>query len=354
MNMNEKEIKKDFATTSKGILQNNDSEYVRLVSQISGLWEKAKEKAAFAVNTELLEANWQTGRYIVEFEQGGNIKARYGEQLITNLAKDLTRMRGRGFSRSNLIYMRKFYLTFQKSETLSHQLTWSHYFELLKCDDPMEMQFYMKECIKEGWKVRELKRQINSSLFQRLALSTDKEGVLALANEGHQIQSATDIIRDPYILEFTGLPRQKRYKEKDLEDALKAHMEQFLLELGRGFAFIGRQYIIPIGSRQFKVDLVFYHAILKCYVLIDLKRAEIKHGDIGQMNLYLNYFKNEICQPDDNPPVGIVLGARKDELLMEYALQGIDNQLFAARYQLYLPNREELQSQLDNLLNSSY
>ena len=330
-----------------------DTEYGRLVSHISDVWEKAKGKAAIAVNTELLDANWQTGRYIVEFEQGGNAKARYGEQLLTNLAKDLTRMRGRGFSRSNLIYMRKFYLMFPKSETLSHQLTWSHYFELLKCDDPMEMQFYMKECINEGWKVRELKRQINSSLFQRLALSTDKEGVLALANEGHQVQRAEDIIRDPFVLEFTGLPKQKRYKEKDLESALKAHMEQFLLELGRGFAFIGRQYVIPIGSRRFKVDLVFYHCILKCYVLIDLKRAEIKHNDIGQMNLYLNYFKTEICQPDDNPPIGIVLGAKKDELLMEYALQGITNQLFAARYQLYLPKREELQAQLDALLSNS-
>ena len=248
---------------------------------------------------------------------------------------------------------RKLYLTFPKSETLSHQLTWSHYFELLKCDDELEMQFYMKECIKEGWKVRELKRQINSSLYQRLALSTDKAGVLALANEGHQVLSASDIIHDPYVLEFTGLPLQKRYKETDLEKALKANMEKFLLELGRGFAFIGRQYNIPIGARRFKVDLVFYHAILKCYVLIDLKRAEIRHSDIGQMNLYLNYFKNEICQPDDYPPIGIVLGARKDELLMEYALQGIDNQLFAARYQLYLPNRDELQSQLDKLLDNS-
>lgn len=353
MNMIEKTTDKEFKMTSTGILHTSDSEYVRLVSLISGVWEKAREKAAFAVNTELLEANWQTGRYIVEFEQGGNTKARYGEQLITNLAKDLTRLRGRGFSRSNLIYMRKLYLTFPKSETLSHQLTWSHYFELLKCDDPLEIQFYMKECVKEGWKVRELKRQINSSLFQRLALSTDKEGVLALAIEGHQVMNASDIIRDPYVLEFTGLPQQKRYRETDLEKALKTNMEKFLLELGRGFAFIGRQYIIPIGSRRFKVDLVFYHAILKCYVLIDLKRAEIKHSDIGQMNLYLNYFKNEICQPDDNPPVGIVLGARKDELLMEYALQGIDNQLFAARYQLYLPNREELQSQLDRLLDNS-
>lgn len=295
-----------LVTTPKGVVQSDDSEYVRLVSLISGVWDRAKEKAALAVNTELLDANWQTGRYIVEFEQDGNTKARYGEQLLANLAKDLTRLRGRGFSRSNLIYMRKLYLTFPKSETLSHQLTWSHYFELLKCDDPLEMQFYMKECIRQGWKVRELKRQINSSLFQRLALSTDKEGVLAMADEGHRIQTATDIIHDPYVLEFTGLPRQKRYKEKDLEDALKANMEKFLLELGRGFAFIGRQYVIPIGSRRFKVDLVFYHAILKCYVLIDLKRAEIKHNDIGQMNLYLNYFKNEICQPDDNPPVGIV------------------------------------------------
>ena len=343
-------MNKDLTTIPTGILQADDSEYVKLVSQISDTWEQAKGRSALAINTELLEANWQTGRYIVEYEQGGNKKARYGEQLITNLAKDLTHMKGRGFSRSNLIYMRKFYLAFPKSETLSHQLTWSHYFELLKCEDPLEMQFYMKECINQGWKVRELKRQINSSLFQRLALSTDKEGVLALANEGHQVQTAADIIRDPYVLEFTGLPQRKRYKEKDLEDALKANMEKFLLELGRGFAFIGRQYIIPIGSRRFKVDLVFYHAILKCYVLIDLKRAEIKHGDIGQMNLYLNYFKNEICQPDDNPPVGIVLGARKDELLMEYALQGIDNQLFAARYQLYLPKREELQAQLDSML----
>lgn len=336
-----------------GQLISDDFEYARLVSLISDLWEDAKAKAAIAVNTELLDTNWKTGRYIVEFEQGGNTKAKYGDKLMTNLAKDLTRLRGKGFSRSNLTYMRKLYLTFPKSETLSHQLTWSHYFELLKCDDPMEMQFYMKECIKERWKVRELKRQINSSLFQRLALSTDKEGILSLANQGHQVLTPEDIIHDPYILEFTGMPQHKRYKESELEKALKANMEQFLLELGRGFAFIGRQYIIPIGARRFKVDLVFYHAILKCYVLIDLKRAEIKHSDIGQMNLYLNYFKNEICQPDDNPPVGIVLGAKKDELLMEYALQGIDNQLFAARYQLYLPNREELQAQLNLLLDNT-
>ena len=346
-------VKKELTITSTSAFQSNDSEYVRLVSLISDVWDKAKERAAIAVNTELLEANWQTGRYIVEYEQHGKVKAEYGKQLLTNLSKDLTKLNGKGYSRSNLFNMRQFYVRFPKIQTVSGQLTWSHYLELLKCDDPLEIQFYMTECVQQGWKVRELRRQINSSLFQRLALSTDKKGVLALAHEGHQVQTVEDIIHDPFVLEFTGLPQQKRYKEKELENALKAHMEKFLLELGRGFALIGRQYIIPIGARRLKVDLVFYHTILKCYVLIDLKRAEITHSDIGQMNLYLNYFKNEICQPDDNSPVGIVLGARKDELLMEYALQGIDNQLFTARYQLYLPNREELQSQLDRLLENS-
>ena len=214
----------DLTPIPKGFLPSDDSEYVRLVSLISDVWEQAKGKAAVTINTELLEANWQTGRYIVEYEQHGNVKAEYGKQLLTNLSKDLTRLRGKGYSRSNLFNMRQFYLRFPKIQTVSGQLTWSHYTELLKCDDPMEMQFYLNASIKEGWKVRELKRQIKSSLFQRLALSTDKEGVLALASEGHQVQTTADIIHDPFVLEFTGLPKQKRYKEKDLEDALKAHM----------------------------------------------------------------------------------------------------------------------------------
>ena len=331
----------------------NDHVYQKLIDNITTLWGEAKTKAITAVNTGLLEANWQTGKYIVDFELKGKDRAEYGKQLLVNLSKDLTTRNGKGFSRSNLVYMRKFYLAFPICETLSHKLTWSHYFELLKCDNSLELQFYYKECIKECWKVRELKRQMKSCLFQRLALSTDKAGVLALANEGHQVQTPQDIIRDPFVLEFAGLPKQKHYKESDLEKALKDHMEQFLLEMGRGFAFVGRQYAMQIGSRQFKVDLVFYHCILKCYVLIDLKRAEIKHGDIGQMNLYLNYFKTEVCQLDDNPPIGIVLGARKDELLMEYALEGITNQLFVARYQLYMPKREELQAQLDRLLDEA-
>ncbi|MCI9608561.1 MAG: DUF1016 domain-containing protein [Muribaculaceae bacterium] len=327
-----------------------EPDYEALVGRIDNLWSSAKNRAVEAVNAQLLDANWLTGQYIVEFEQKGKIRAEYGKFLITRLAKDLTALRGRGFSRSNLIYMRKFYLYFPKGETVSHLLTWSHYFELLKCDDEMELQFYFHEAINQKWKVRELKRQIKSSLFQRLALSSDKKGILALAHQGHPIHTAEDIIHDPYVLEFTGLPQKKRFKESDLEKALKDNMEKFLLELGRGFAFIGRQYVIPIGGRQFKVDMVFYHCILKCYVLIDLKTNEISHGDIGQMNLYLNYFKNEVCMSDDNPPIGIILGARRDEVLMEYALEGITNQLFVARYQLYLPKKEELQAELDKVL----
>lgn len=329
------------------------SEYNSLLEHIDAVWDKAREDAAIAINTSLLDANWQTGHYIVEYEQKGTHRAQYGKQLLENLSKDLTRLRGKGFSRSNLTYMRKLYLAFPKSETLSHKLSWSHYFELLKCDDPLEFQFYYKEAIKERWSVRALKRQINSSLFHRLALSKDKEALMKLAETGHEIMRPADIFHDPYVLEFAGLPQTEQYKESDLEKALKDNMEHFLLELGRGFAFIGRQYVIPIGTRRFKVDLVFYHCILKCYVLIDLKRNEIEHYDIGQMNMYLNYFQNEVNVADDNPPIGLILGARKDEILMEYALQGINNQLFVARYQLYLPKKEELQAQLDKILSQN-
>ncbi len=334
-------------------LAETEAEYDALLSTIDSIWSNARNRAAQAVNTQLLDANWETGRHIVEFEQNGNIRAEYGKQLISRLAKDLTVRRGKGFSRSNLIYMRKLFICFPKSVTMSHLLTWSHYYELLKCDDELERQFYYTEAINQKWKVRELRRQIKSSLFHRLALSTDKEGVMALAHYGHPVITADDIIHDPFVLEFTGLPNKKRYKEGELEKALKDNMEKFLLELGRGFAFIGRQYVMSIGGRNLKVDLVFYHAILKCYVLIDLKRDEIHHNDIGQMNLYLNYFKAEVCMPDDNPPIGIVLGARRDEVLMDYALGGITNQLFVARYQLYLPKKEELQAQLDKILNET-
>ncbi len=242
------------------------------------------------------------------------------------------------------------YIAFPNCTTLSCKLSWSHYIEILKADDPLETSFYVKQCERENWSVRELKRQMKSMLFHRIALSKDRKQVLALASEGMEVQNPEDILRDPYVLEFVGLPAPPLYKESDLESAIIKNLETFLLEMGKGFAFIGRQYRISIGGRNFYIDLVFYHRILKCFVLIDLKRGEIEHGDIGQMNLYLNYFKNEENTEGDNEPVGLVLGAYKDHLLMQYAMQGIPNQLFVSRYQLYLPDREQLENELKRLL----
>ena len=229
-------------------------------------------------------------------------------------------------------------------------MSWSHYQEILKLDDPLEISFYVRECENAHWSVRELKRQRDSMLFHRLALSKDKDGVLELANKGIELQKAEDILHDPYVLEFAGLPDMIQYKEGDLEESLMQNMSRFLLELGKGFAFYGRQYRISLGGRHMYVDLVFYNVILKCFVLIDLKRGEVKHEDIGQMNLYLNYFRHEVSGEDDNEPIGIVLGTAGDRLTMQYAMEGISNQLFVSRYQLYLPSREQLEDELSRLL----
>lgn len=328
-------------------------QYNELVSGIGHIIESARGKAAQAVNTMLVDTYWQVGRYIVEYEQQGKERAEYGSNLLNRLSADLTRLYGKGFGKSNLLYIRKFYLTFPKSGTVSHLLTWSHYYEILKADDPLEISFYTKECEKEHWSVRELKRQMKSMLFHRLALSKDKEGVLLLARDGAELQKPADILRDPYVLEFAGLPDRLLYKEGDLEDAIVANLSQFMLELGRGFAFVGRQYRFSIAGRHYYVDLVFYNVILKCYCLIDLKRGEVQHEDIGQMNFYLNYFRQEICTEGDNEPVGIVLGASADRVTMEIALDGIPNQLFVSRYQLYLPNREQLEKELMRIMNRS-
>jgi predicted nuclease of restriction endonuclease-like (RecB) superfamily len=328
--------------------------YSLLVDAIFSAILEGRQKAVTQINTTLLETNWNIGLHIVEFEQHGAERAEYGSQLLLTLSKDLTIKYGKGFSRSNLFQCRQFYLRFPKIQTLSGKLSWSHYCEILKADNDLEISFYIKQSETENWSVRELKRQMKSMLFHRLALSTDKTKVLELAEKGQIISTPLDIVKDPYVLEFLDLPQQQVYLESDLEDALISNLQSFLLELGRGFAFVGRQYRINIGGRQFKVDLVFYHRILKCFVLIDLKRGEIDHGDIGQMNLYLNYFKKEEAADDDNEPIGIVLGAYKDHILMEYATENISNQLFVSRYQLYLPKREELEQELQKLLENNH
>jgi predicted nuclease of restriction endonuclease-like (RecB) superfamily len=324
--------------------------YTNLVFQIGSALEEGRKKAVQNVNSILVETYWNIGRYIVQFEQNGSEKAKYGDELLVRLSKDLTLKYGKGFSRSNLVYMRKLFVYFPKCETLSHKLSWSHYFEILKADSPLEISFYTKQCEAENWSVRELKRQMKSMLFHRIALSKNKEEVLEISKNGLSLQNPKDLVKDPYVLEFLGIPEKEVYLEGELEQKIIENLETFLLELGRGFAFIGRQYKMQIGSRQFKVDLVFYNYILKCFVLIDLKRGEIEHNDVGQMNMYLNYFKSEKCSADDNPPIGIVLGAYKDQLLMEYATQGLENNLFVSKYQLYLPKKEELEAELEKLL----
>lgn len=324
--------------------------YRDLIAKIGELLHKGREQAGRAVNTVLVQTYWHIGQHIVEFEQGGSEKSTYGSELLDRLSNDLTSAYGKGFSRSNLFQIRQFYLKFPKIQTLSGQLSWSHYAEIIKADNDLEISFYTKQCEKENWSVRELKRQMKSLLFHRIALSKDKQGVMDIAEKGADIQQPEDIIKDPYVFEFLGIPQQQQYLEGELEEKLIHNLEQFLLELGKGFAFIGRQYRISLGNRHFYVDLVFYHRILKCFVLIDLKRGEIEHTDIGQMNMYLNYFAKEENVEGDNPPIGIVLGAYKDHILVEYATENISNQLFVSKYQLYLPDKAVLSAQLEKLL----
>ncbi len=319
--------------------------YWELLRHVGDTLEEGRSRAAAAVNTAVVMTYWEIGRQIVEYEQGGSEKAEYGAALLKKLSRDLTDMYGKGFSHSNLIYMRKLYLAYPKSQTLSDFLSWSQYIELLKIDDPLERSFYEKEAEAEHWGVRELKRQMNSMLFHRLALSTDRAEVLRLAKEGEIIERPEDILREPYVFEFTGLPQLPVYKEGDLEEALVNNLSLFFLELGKGFTYVGRQQKMVISGRTYKVDLVFYHRILKCFVLIDLKRGEVQHEDIGQMNFYLNYYREEMNTEGDTEPIGIILGAYQDKLVMQYALQNISNQVFVSRYQLYLPDRAQLEAE---------
>ena len=323
----------------------------KFVLEIENIVIHAKQNISYSVNHTMIETYWNIGKHIVEIEQKGDVKAVYGKKLLTTLSKELTLRLGKGFSRPNLNNMRKFSLCYRNCQTLSDKLTWSHYCELITIDDELERNFYEKETINEGWSVRTLKRQMDSALFLRLAMSKDKEGILALAKNGVEIQRPEDIIKDTYTLEFLDLPEEDRYTESDLEQRLMDNLQKFLLELGKGFAFIGRQYRITVNNTHYYVDMVFYHRILKCFVLIDLKKNSVQHEDIGQMNMYMGYFATEENMSDDNPPIGIILSKNKDELLVEYATYGMDSNLFVSKYELYLPNRQELQNLVNGILN---
>lgn len=325
-----------------------------IIQEIKELLENAQANVARQVNSELLSTYWNIGRIIAEYEQRSPSRADYGKQTLKELSIVLTKEFGKGFSRSNLQNMRAFYLAYGKCQTPSGKLSWSHYCELLTISDPDKRNFYEKEAINSSWSVRELKRQITSSLFERLLLSRgdiNKETVLALALKGNEIAKPADIIRDPYVFEFLGIPENKPMMESDLERALVQQIEKFLLELGRGFMFVGTQQRVTINNTHYYVDMVFYNKILRAYVLIELKTTKLTPEAAGQINMYLNYYAAEVNDPDDNPPIGIILCTDKDSITAEYALGGLSNNIFASRYVLYMPDKEMLIAQVEAVLD---
>ena len=332
-------------------------------------------RAARQVDAHLVVRNWLFGYYIAEFEQVGSDRAQYGTRLLGSLADRLAAQGVKGSSVTRLKLYRSFYRLFPISPTLSDQLTWlpadgiqdrqsllidlfktftlgwSHYVELLTIDDAAERSFYEIEAAAGQWSVRELKRQIASSLYERLALSRDKGEIRRLANEGQVVEKAADLIKNPLVLEFLGLPERPHYSEDELESAIIGQLEAFLLELGKGFLFEARQKRFTFDNDHFYVDLVFYNRLLRCYVLIDLKRDKLTHQDLGQMQMYVNYFDRYVRQPEELPTVGIVLCHRKNDALVELTLPK-DANIFASKYQLYLPSKEELKAQLESITAS--
>ena len=322
-------------------------------SSIKELMDNARNSVAREVNNILIQTYWEIGRIIVEDEQGNSDRAEYGKQLVTDLSKRLTKEYGKGFSRSNLQNMRNFYLSYPICQTLSGKLSWSHYCELLSISDEQKRSFYEKETINANWSVRELKRQIKTSLFERLLLSSgdeNKEKVLELALKGNEINKASDVVKDPYVFEFLGIPEEKPIMESDLEKALIAHIEKFLLELGKGFMYVGSQQRVTLGNTHYYVDMVFYNKILKSYVLIELKTGKLMPEAVGQINMYLNYYKTEVNDDTDNEPIGIILCTDKDSIQAEYALGSLSNKIFASKYTLYIPDREQLEEQVERVV----
>ena len=326
-----------------------------VINEIKEVLVSARTNVARQVNSELLTAYWNIGRIICEYEQSDPERADYGKRTIKELSRTLTQEFGKGFSVSNIQFMRRFYQAYTIQQTVSVKLSWSHYCELLSISDPDKRSFYEKEAVNANWSVRELKRQIESSLFERLLLSrgdANKEQVLSLALKGNEISQPSDIIRDPYVFEFLGLPEDKPVMESDLEQALVQQIEKFLLELGRGFMFVGTQQRVTVSNTHYYVDMVFYNKILRAYVLIELKTTKLTPEAAGQINMYLNYYAAEVNDADDNPPIGIILCTDKDSVTAEYALGGLSNNIFASRYVLYMPNKEQLIAQVEQVLRT--
>ena len=316
---------------------------IDFLNKIVDLLHTAKQQVVHSVNKTMVFTYFEIGRMIVEEEQDGKQRAIYGKSLLKKLSKELTKRFGRGFSVTNLKQMRNFYFAYQKGQTLSAEfnLSWSHYLTLIRIDDENERNFYEIEAFKNNWSVRELKRQYNAALYTRLALSRNKSEVKKLAKKGLVIEKPKDIIKDPYILEFIGLPEHSKYSENDLEQKIIDKLEHFLLELGNGFTFVARQKRISFDDKHFRIDLVFYNRILNCFVLIDLKIGDLKHQDIGQMQMYVNYYDRELKLDKENKTIGIILCRNKSESVVKYTLPKDNEQIFASKYKTILPTSDE-------------
>lgn len=321
-----------------------------IYQEIKELLYSAKNRVYQTINTTMTQTYFQIGKRIVEEEQGGETRAEYGSALLKNLSSELIKEFGKGYSEQNLKNMRQFYLIYQKRQTVSSEfkLSWSHYIFLTRIENINERNFYEIESIENSWSLRELKRQFDSGLFERLKLSSDKQKVKELSLNGQVIQTAQDLIKDPYILEFVGLPELSIYSENELEQKLIDKLEHFLLELGKGFTFVARQKRITIDEKHFKVDLVFYNRLLKSFVVIDLKIGELKHQDIGQMMMYVNYFDRFEKTDDENSTIGIILCKDKSKALVELTLPKDNNQIYASKYLTILPNKEEFKKLLED------
>ncbi len=336
-------------------MDNNLIDNEVLVNEISSIITNARNNVSKQVNSELLNAYWNIGRVIVENELKNN-RGEYGKKQLLAISKNLTNKFGKGFSQSNLYNMKMFYTKYPIFQSVTGKLSWTHYCELLYISDDDKRSFYEKEAINSNWSVRELKRQISSSLFERLLLSNgeaNKKKVLELALKGNEIAKPEDIVKDPYVFEFLGLPENKPMMESDLEEALVRQIEKFLLELGKGFMFVGTQQRVTFGNTHYYVDMVFYNKILRSYVLIELKTIKLMPEAVGQLNMYLNYYAAEVNDENDNPPIGLILCTDKGNVDMQYALGGLSNNIFASKYVTYMPDKEQLIAQVESVLASS-
>jgi len=338
-------------------------ENLHLFDSVKHVLDSAYRNVYRAANSAMVAAYWEIGRLIVEEEQLGQSRADYGKQVLKELSEKLTSEYGRGYSVTNLKYFRQFFLVFpdlfvanllsdsymQIRQTLSDQLSWSHYSLLMRVENPKAREFYMKEAAKQSWSVRALDRQICTLYYERIISSRDQNPLKAEAEQSIKAlaESPRDFIKDPYILEFLKLKPESSYLEKTLESALIENLHAFILELGRGFAFVSRQYHLNVDADHYYIDLVFYNYILKCFVLIDLKVGKLTHQDVGQMDMYVRLFEEKVRQPDDNPTIGIILCSQQSESVIKYSVLAENKQLFSSKYKLYLPTEEELKTELE-------